>query len=97
VNAIEELLKKDRDAGVPEPPEAAYTRAVLKRRLGRPPAMATSGPADDVERRLVIGAGATALGAALVALLLGASPWWLLAVPVSALALSPILLRRGVR
>lgn len=94
MNALEELLKKDRDAGVPEPPDAAYTKAVLKRRLGHPPAAA---PHDEVDRRLVIAAATTMMGIALVALLLGASPWWLLAVPLSALALSPILLRRGVR
>lgn len=96
MNALEELLKKDRDAGVPEPPDVAYTKAVLKRRLGYPPA-APAQVSDEVDRRLVVGAATTMMGTALVALLMGASPWWLLAVPLSALVLSPILLRRGVR
>ncbi|HWH69225.1 MAG TPA: hypothetical protein VNT26_07555, partial [Candidatus Sulfotelmatobacter sp.] len=89
---MEELLKKDREAGVPEPPDPAYTVAVLKRKLGHPTRQ-TRG--DEVDRHLLIGAVSTMAGSALVALLLGASPWWLLAVPVSALILGPILLRKG--
>ncbi|HYF90719.1 MAG TPA: hypothetical protein VD969_00595 [Symbiobacteriaceae bacterium] len=92
MNAMEELLQKDREAGIPEAPDPAYTVAALKKRLGQP---AASHQEDDVDKHLLIGAGATMIGTAMVALLLGASPWWLLAVPISALILGPYLLRKG--
>jgi hypothetical protein len=92
VNTIEELLRQEREAGVPEPPDRRYTMARLKVRMGRTPPAARR---DDGALYLAVAAAATLVGAALLALLRGASPWWLLAVPLSALLLGPILIRKG--
>lgn len=90
---IEDLLRRNREAGaLPELPDPVYTAAVVRRRLGPVPE-----PTSWLDHTwaLLAGGVAGAAALALAALALGASPWWLLAAPVSALPLWPILLRKG--
>lgn len=94
MNEMETLLGKDREAGVPEPPDARYTVAAVRRRLGetRPPAARP-----DIDWPLVAACAGTVAGGALAALTLGVNPWWLLLVPCSMFPLFPILMRKGAR
>lgn len=87
---IEDLLRQDRAAGIPEPPDVRYTVAAVRRRLEQPkPAQQSDWP--------VVAAGAGLLvGAAVAALFMGVSALWLGVLPVALLALSPLLFRKGV-
>jgi hypothetical protein len=95
VNDVEELLRRDRAAGgLPELPDPWYTAAVVRRRQGRPAAPA---PADNESGGWLLALGGLAGTAAMVlaALAFGLSPWWLLAAPVLAVPLWPIILHKG--
>ncbi|HEY8341783.1 MAG TPA: hypothetical protein VIK75_02080 [Calditerricola sp.] len=90
---IEELLRRDREAGVPEPPDPRYTIAAVKRRL--------QGNGKTEEPRsagwLLLAAGlGVALCAGLLAVHLGLDPWWLWLAPLLSIPAWPILLRKGV-
>jgi fatty acid desaturase len=91
VKEIEELLRRDRAAGIPDPPDVSFTVAAVKRRLAQQPQVQER--ADDWT--LVLAAAALFAGAASTAVLLGLHPAWLLLVPLAALTLFPILLGRG--
>lgn len=87
---IEGLLQRDREAGVPQPPEARYTIAAVNRRLGRIP---SDQPAQTKDDRLPV---SVALCLALVALLyFGLTTWLLATLLLAALCTVPILLRKG--
>jgi hypothetical protein len=87
---IEELLRNERNAGMPEPPDARYTMAVVRHRLGIRPEPHRRGR--ESEWLLV----AAALCLVVVAFLcFGFSPWWLTALSAAALSMTPILLRKG--
>ncbi|MFO7172743.1 MAG: hypothetical protein DIU70_007240 [Bacillota bacterium] len=89
---VEELLRLDRCAPIPEPPDPSYTAAVVARRLGRPVASASRRPSD----WLPLAAGAAVgVGVAAVAALVGGSPYWLAAPGVLLIPLVPVL-RKGV-
>ncbi len=92
MNEIERLIARDRAAGTPGPPDVRYTVARLERRLGRrreadPP----------TEWFPAIAAGSVALALPAVGWLLGLSPWWLVSLPLSLLAVAPVLLRKGAK
>jgi Flp pilus assembly protein TadB len=87
---VEELLRRDRAAGVPDPPDVRYTVAAINRRLGRLPA-ARQQPKDS-EWLLVLVAFCLLV---VVVLYVGVNPWWLAAISLAALCMTPILLRKG--
>lgn len=94
MNEVERLLRKDRAIGLPEPPDLRFTEAAVRRRMsplpGPPPGTAV--PAD-----WGIFGLALLLTSVLVWLLvgrLGLNPWWLAALPLSLLPMSPILLAK---
>jgi hypothetical protein len=98
VNDLDELLRRDREAGVPEPPDVRFTVAAVRRRLEnsgarRAPAGATgvTGPG-----WLAVAAAVGTVGGGIGAVLfLGTHSAWLLLVPLAGLAVCPILLRKG--
>lgn len=90
---VEELLRRDCEAGIPEPPDPRYTIAAVKRRL--------QGNSKTEEARpngwLLIAAGlGVALCAGLLAVHLGLDPRWLWLAPLLSIPAWPILLRKGV-
>ena len=95
MDPLEQLLERDRKAGVPEPPDVRYTVAAVRRRAG------LVGPQAQPKAELLgwapfVAAACTLPALGLGLLYLGLSPWWLLLPPLSLLAISPILLRKGV-
>lgn len=87
---MEELLHRDRAAGVPQPPEARYTIAAINHRLGIRPA-ATDRPKQSEWLPIL-----AALCLMLVALLyVGLNPWFLGAIAFVTVCSTPILLRKG--
>lgn|GEM_PF-6984213 len=90
MSEIEELLRRDREAGTPEPPDVRFTAAVLRQRLQQ---------AKPVEREPV------GLMVAIALLLVGglaAGCWlleldlrWLLLLLLPSFASLPILVRKG--
>lgn len=97
MNDVERLLRQDRVAGVPEPPDLRYTEAVVRRRLGRG---AVVGPARPAGHRvnastdwwMVAAAPALVVLLALLLPYMGLSLWWLAVLPLSLLPLIPLLL-----
>jgi hypothetical protein len=90
MNDIEELLRRDRAAGVPEPADVRYTVAVINRRLGRTP---TAQSHQSGCEWLPVVAALCLLAAAVAAVFWFAiNPWWLLIIPLSLLTMTPILL-----
>lgn len=99
MNDLDELLRLDREAGVPEPPDASYTAAAVRRRMARAGAPARGsahGTRPDLMVWLVVAASVGMLaGAAWAAHLAGISPGWFLLTPATGLAACPILLKKG--
>lgn len=105
MNDLDELLRLDREAGVPEPPDASYTAAAVRRRMARAGAPGAGAPArgrsahgtrPDLMVWLVVAASVGMLaGAAWAAHLAGISPGWFLLTPATGLAACPILLKKG--
>lgn len=97
MNDVERLLRQDRVAGVPEPPDLRYTEAVVRRRLGQGSVIGPARPAGN--RAGGFGdwwmvASAVGLIAPLAWFLsyVGLSPWWLAVLPLSLLPLTPLLM-----
>ncbi|MGE5673722.1 MAG: hypothetical protein ACM3XM_07520 [Mycobacterium leprae] len=93
MHEIEAMLQRDRQAGLPEPPDLRYTAAAVRRRMAGQP---RSRRDDNADWPLVLAGGGTLLATVTLALLLGLPAVWLWSVPVVGLALCPILLRKGV-
>ncbi|HWI53546.1 MAG TPA: hypothetical protein VNT01_15495 [Symbiobacteriaceae bacterium] len=94
MNEVERLLRKDRVTGVTEPPDLRYTEAAVRRRMGTLPGPP---PGRAVRADWGIFGLALLLTSVLVWLLvgrLGLNPWWLAALPLSLLPMSPILLTK---
>lgn len=86
---VETLLRRDREAGLPEPPDPRYTVAAIHRRMGRLPA--ASAPAQEPAWPLIL---TTYLLLGSIALAWGIIPC-LIALALAALCTSPLLLRKG--
>lgn len=86
---IEALLRRDRAADLPEPPDPRYTVAAINRRLGHLPAAAQ--PKRGSEWPLIL---TTCLLMGGIALAWGLIPC-LIALAIAALCTSPLLLRKG--
>lgn len=93
MNELEKVLRADRAAGIPDPPDVAYTIAAVRRRAGQPAVRSANRLGEDWP--LSVAAIGIVLGACLLGLAAGLSPWWLAGVPLVTLFLYPILLRKG--
>jgi hypothetical protein len=90
VSDLEELLRQERDAELPPPPDVRYTQAAVRLLLiGESPTPRFS------EEGLAVSFSIGTVGLLIIATLLtGRLPLWLLVFPISALCLSPLLLIR---
>lgn len=90
MSEIEELLRQERGAELPPPPDVRYTEAAVRRRLTQ-----ASRQACRLEENLSVMSGVGVLVLLIGAsLLFGRAPLWLLAFPMGALCLFPLLLKR---
>lgn len=94
MNDVEQLLRTDREAPIPDVPDPAFTAAVVRNRLGQ--AARRSATEDRAEWLLAaVSAAATLMGVAVGFTTYDLSLWWLAALPVLALPLLFVVLERG--
>lgn len=87
---LEELLRQEREAELPPPPEVRYTQAAVRLLLMEEPRKPRFS-----EDGVVVASSIGVLGLLIIAsLLTGRLPSWFLAFPIGALCLSPLLLIR---
>lgn len=92
MNEVERLLRQDRNAGVPEPPDLRYTVAAVQRRLGQQPS-GSPAPQRSLDWLMALAGVALLIGLATLVPFYGLSPWWLLLPAVTALPLWPVLMQ----